>query len=273
MNHIIAAIILGIVQGIAEFLPISSSAHLIIFRDVFGIGKGMSSELALCFDLALHLGTLLAIAVFFFKDFLNMVIKGFTKGVKDKDGKLFFEIIVATIPAALAGVLFQDVIENAIRTNYYLIAMALIAMGVIIYLVDKNSKQDKKVSDLSFKDALLIGCSQVFALIPGFSRSGTTIACARTLKVNREDAAKFSFYLSAPVVLGACLLQFLKGEAITLIASNVAIFLVGIVISFVTGIICIKFLLQYLKKHDFKAFMIYRILLALIVILLVTFRG
>ena len=93
------------------------------------------------------------------------------------------------------------------------------------------------------------------------------------MKVNREDAAKFSFYLSAPVVLGACLLQFLKGEAVTLIASNLAIFLVGIVIAFITGIICIKFLLQYLKKHDFKAFMIYRILLALIVILLVTFRG
>ena len=202
-----------------------------------------------------------------------MVGKGFIKGVKDKEGKLFFEIIVATIPAAIAGVLFEDVIENAIRTNYYLIAIALIVMGIIIYLVDKNSKQAKKVSDLSFKDALLIGCSQVFALIPGFSRSGTTIACARALKVNREDAAKFSFYLSAPVVLGACLLQFLKGEAVTLIASNLAIFLVGIVIAFVTGIICIKFLLQYLKKHDFKAFMIYRILLALIVILLVTFRG
>ncbi len=272
MNNIIAAIILGIVQGIAEFLPISSSAHLIIFRDVFGIGKGMGSDLALCFDLALHLGTLLAIAVFFFKDFLNMVVKGVTKGVKDSDGKLFFQIIVATIPAAIVGVLFEDVIENAIRTNYYLIATALIAMGIIIYVIDKKSKQEKNVKELSFKDALLIGCSQVFALIPGFSRSGTTIACARALKLNREDAAKFSFYLSAPVVLGACLLQFVKGEAIALITSNVAIFLVGIVIAFITGIICIKFLLQYLKKHDFKVFMIYRILLALLVILLITFR-
>ena len=272
MNNIIAAIILGIVQGIAEFLPISSSAHLIIFRDVFGIGKGMGSDLALCFDLALHLGTLLAIAVFFFKDFLNMVVKGVTKGVKDSDGKLFFQIIVATIPAAIVGVLFEDVIENAIRTNYYLIAIALIAMGIIIYIIDKKSKQEKSVKELSFKDAFLIGCSQVFALIPGFSRSGTTIACARALKLNREDAAKFSFYLSAPVVLGACLLQLVKGEAIALITSNVAIFLVGIVIAFITGIICIKFLLQYLKKHDFKVFMIYRILLALLVILLITFR-
>ena len=145
MNNIIAAIILGIVQGIAEFLPISSSAHLIIFRDVFGIGKGMGSDLALCFDLALHLGTLLAIAVFFFKDFLNMVVKGVTKGVKDKEGKIFFQIIVATIPAAIAGLLFEDVIEDAIRTNYYLIALALILMGIIIYVVDKKSKEEKEV--------------------------------------------------------------------------------------------------------------------------------
>ena len=273
MNNIIAAIILGIVQGIAEFLPISSSAHLIIFRDVFGIGKGMGSDLALCFDLALHLGTLLAIAVFFFKDFLNMVVKGVTKGVKDKEGKIFFQIIVATIPAAIAGLLFEDVIEDAIRTNYYLIALALIFMGITIYVIDKKSKEEKEVKDISYKDAFLIGCSQVFALIPGFSRSGTTIACARALKINREDAAKFSFYLSAPVVLGACLLQFIKGEAIALIAANMAIFLVGILIAFVTGLICIKFLLQYLKKHDFKVFMIYRILLAVAVILLVTFRG
>ena len=134
-------------------------------------------------------------------------------------------------------------------------------------------KEEKEVKDISYKDAFLIGCSQVFALIPGFSRSGTTIACARALKINREDAAKFSFYLSAPVVLGACLLQFIKGEAIALIAANMAIFLVGILVAFVTGLICIKFLLQYLKKHDFKVFMIYRILLAVAVILLVTFRG
>ena len=117
MTDIINTIILGIIQGIAEFLPISSSAHLIIFRDLFGIGADMSTKVALCFDLALHLGTLLAIAVFFFKDFLNMVIKGFTKGVKDKDGKLFFQIVVATIPAAIVGVLFEETIENAKKTE------------------------------------------------------------------------------------------------------------------------------------------------------------
>ena len=271
MTDIINTIILGIIQGIAEFLPISSSAHLIVFRDLFGIGADMSSKVALCFDLALHLGTLLAIAVFFFKDFLNMVIKGVTKGVKDKDGKLFWKIVVATIPAAIVGVLFEDIIEDAIRTNYLLIATALIVMGVIIYLVDKNSKEEKTTKEISFKDAFIIGCSQVFALIPGFSRSGTTIASARALKVDRESAAKFSFYLSAPVVLGACILQLLDDGAVELIMQNATIFILGIVVSFVTGLICIKFLLQYLKKHDFKLFMIYRIILAIIVILTVIF--
>ena len=118
---------------------------------------------------------------------------------------------------------------------------------------------------------IIIGCSQVFALIPGFSRSGTTIASARCLKVDRESAAKFSFYLSAPVVLGACVLQLLDDGAVTLIMENATIFIIGIIVSFITGLICIKFLLQYLKKHDFKLFMIYRIILAIIVILTVIF--
>lgn len=269
MENIINTIILGIIQGIAEFLPISSSAHLIIFRDLFGIGQAMSSKVALCFDLALHFGTLLAILVFFFKDFLNMVLKGFTKGIKDKEGKLFYQIIVATIPAAIAGILFEDVIEKMIRSNYLLIASALIVMGIIIYLVDKKSKEEKNVKELTFKDAFLIGCSQVFALIPGFSRSGTTIASARLLKIDRESAAKFSFYLSAPVVGGACVLHILKSGTINLIINNALVFGLGVLISFITGLICIKFLLQYLKKNDFKIFMIYRIILASIVIITV----
>ena len=271
MNHIVSAIILGIIQGIAEFLPISSSAHLIIFRDIFKIGATMSTKAALCFDLSLHLGTLLAIAIFFFSDFWKMVTQGLSKGTKTKDGKLFWQIVLATIPAALAGVLFEEPIENFIRTNYILIAFALLIMGIIIYAVDKVSKQTKKIEDITFKDALLIGCSQVFALIPGFSRSGTTIAAARALQVDRESSAKFSFYLSAPVVLGASMLQLLKKETFQIIAGNLSMFLIGIIAAFVTGIICIKFLLQYLKKHDFKAFMIYRIILALIVLLTMIF--
>lgn len=264
----IGVIILAIIQGIAEFLPISSSAHLIIFRDLFGIGaKTVTGDFALTFDIALHFGTLLAIAVYFFKDFLNMVIKGVTKGTKDKDGKIFWYIVAATVPAAIAGVLFEDAIEDIIRSNFIVIGSALIIMGIIIYLADKNSKEEKTKEDMTLKDAVLIGCSQVFALIPGFSRSGTTIASSRLLKLNREDAAKFSFYLSAPVVLGAVTLSILKGEAVSLISANLSVFIVGILVAFISGLLCIEFLLKYIKKHDFKLFMWYRVALGLIVII------
>ena len=260
-----SVIILGFIQGIAEFLPISSSAHLIIFRDLFGIGSNIGHDIAMSFDIALHFGTLLAIGIYFFKDFINMFHKGFTRGIKDKEGKLLWYIIISTIPAAIAGVLFEDVIENAIRTNFIVIAIALIVMGIIIFLVDKYFKAKKEIKDMTLKDAFIIGCSQVFALIPGFSRSGTTIAAGRCLNLKREDAAKFSFFLSAPVVLGAVILDLVDSYAV--IFDNLAIFGVGILVSFIVGILCIKFLMKYLKKNDFKIFMWYRLALGILVIL------
>lgn len=261
----LSVIILGFIQGIAEFLPISSSAHLIIFRDLFGIGSNISSDLEMSFDIALHFGTLLAIGIYYFKDFISMIKKGFTKGVRDKEGKLLWYIAVACIPAAIAGILFEDIIENLIRSNFLIIASALIIMGIIIYLVDKHFKAKRTVGEITLKDAFLIGCSQVFALVPGFSRSGTTIAAARALNLKREDAAKFSFFLSAPVVFGAVLLD-LK-DSIGVVVDNLPIFAVGILVSFVVGILCIKFLMKYLKKHDFKLFMWYRLALGAIVII------
>ncbi len=270
---IIEVIFLAIIQGIAEFLPISSSAHLIIFRDLFGIGSSViTGDLALAFDIALHFGTLLAIALYFFHDFWSMVIKGVTTGAKTQEGKMFWYIVVATIPAAIVGVLFEDVIENAIRGNFILIACALIVMGVIIYLADKFSKQTKNFKEMGMKDAILIGCSQVFALIPGFSRSGTTIAAARGLNLKREEAAKFSFYLSAPVVFGAVVLSVFDEVTMAAIKANLSIFIIGIAVAFMSGLLCIEFLLKYIKKHDFKAFMWYRIVLGIVVIAYTLFK-
>ncbi len=268
----IGVIILAIIQGISEFLPISSSAHLIIFRDLFGVGSSVIGDFGLSFDIALHFGTLLAIVIYFFKDFFKMVISGLTRGIKTSEGKLFWYIVVATIPAAIAGVLFEDVIEEMIRGNFIIIGLALIVMGIIIYLVDKNFKQEKSLDKLTLKDSILIGCSQVFALIPGFSRSGTTIACGRSLKLNREDSAKFSFYLSLPVVLGATVLNLFDSSTITAISNNISVFMVGILVAFISGLICIEFLLKYLKKHDFKVFMWYRILLGILVIVYSIYR-
>lgn len=259
-------IILGIIQGIAEFLPISSSAHLIIFREIFGLGSNIGSNIELAFDLALHFGTLLAIVIFFFKELWKLLIDGLTKGNKTKDGKLFWFLILATIPAGIVGVLFEDVFDSFFRKQLWLIALALIIMGVIIYLVDKKSKADKSMKDLKWYQALIIGCAQVFALIPGFSRSGTTITASRALGLDREDSAKFSFYLSIPVVAGATLFSLIKDNTITIISENLMIFGIGILISFIVGLLCISFLLKYIKKNDFKIFMIYRIVLGLLVL-------
>ena len=269
---IIEILVLGFIQGIAEFLPISSSAHLIIFRDIFGIGAGISANMELTFDIALHFGTLLAIGVFFFSDFIQMIKKGFTTGVKDDDGKILWYLVAATIPAAIVGVLFEDAIENVVRSNYIVIALALAIMGIIIYLADKFSKETKDVKKMTLKDAIVIGCSQVFALIPGFSRSGTTIAAGRVLGLDRESAAKFSFFLSAPVVLGAVVLQLFKGSAISVIAANLGTFILGILVSFVVGLLCIKYLLKYLQKHNFKIFMVYRVVLAIVVLIYIFVR-
>ena len=149
---ILEIIILGIVQGIAEFLPISSSAHLIIFRNVFGIGAGMPQDMELAFDIALHFGTLLSIIVFFLEDFLKVVGDGLTKGTKTKEGRLFWNLIIATIPAAIFGVLFEDIIEDFVRDKYILIAIALAFMGIIIYICDMKGKQKKDVYKVDKKD-------------------------------------------------------------------------------------------------------------------------
>ena len=145
-------------------------------------------------------------------------------------------------------------------------------MGIVIYIADKYSKETKTIKKMTLKDAIIIGCSQVFALIPGFSRSGTTIAAGRILGLERESAAKFSFFLSAPVVLGAVTLQLIKDSAWSVIVANLSTFILGILVSFIIGILCIKYLLKYLQKHNFKIFMIYRVILAIIVLLYVIIK-
>ena len=255
----LSIIVLGFIQGITEFLPISSSAHLIIFRDLFLIGKNViNNNITLTFDIALHFGTALAILVYFFHDFIEM------------KKKHIINIIIATIPAGLLGVLFEEIFESYLRTKYLIISLSLIIMGIIIYKVDKSMKENKGIEDITIKDALIIGISQIFALIPGFSRSGTTIVSARLLKINREDSAKFSFYLSLPIVLGAVILNLFKADY-QIIKSNILLFILGILVSFTTGIICIKYLIKYLKNNNFKIFMWYRLILGLLVMIYLFF--
>ena len=259
----LAVILLAVIQGVTEFLPISSSAHLIIIKELFG---SITQDLNLVFDVSLHFGTVLAIIVYFFKDLYKVFINSF-KGIKSKDGRLFYLLIIATIPAGIVGILFEDIIEEKVRNNLILIGFTLIVVGILIYLADKHFKNNRSIDDVKIVDAFFIGCSQILALIPGFSRSGTTLLSGRIRNINREDSLKFSFYMSIPVVLGAFILTIIKDNNITLIINNLNIFIIGVGISFITGLLCIEFLLKYLKKYDFKIFMIYRIILGIIVII------
>ena len=255
------AVILGIIQGIAEFLPISSSAHLIIFPYLFGW-----EESGLAFDVALHFGTMMAVLVIFFKDWWNLFI-GAIKDIKDKkkstNGKMFWYLVVATIPAALAGLLLDDVIENVIRNKVWIIALALAVMGLLIFFGDrwaeKHYKKEVKFENITLKQAIIVGISQAFAVIPGFSRSGTTILTGRLMGISKEAITKFTFLLSVPVICGATILK--VGDLV--FTKEVVI---GIMSSFAMGVIAIKFLLNYIKKHDFSVFAFYRVILAIVVL-------
>ena len=242
---IIQAIILGIVQGITEFFPISSSAHLIAIRYLFNFGNSMSSEHWLVIDIALHFGTLMAIGIYFFKDFIKMFVEGFK--FKGRDGKLSFKnlnhegkilwyIIAASVPGALAGVLLDDFIEGIVRNNVLIIATTLTIMGIALYFIDKKCKKETTIEKLTLKQAILIGVGQAMAVIPGFSRSGTTMTVARSMGMKRESAAKFSFLLGAPAMLGAAVFSLKHFEMSML---NFEFFL-GIAVSFVVGLIAIK---------------------------------
>lgn len=266
---ILQAIFLGIVQGITEFFPISSSGHLIAFRYLFNFGIGDASA-ELVFDIALHFGTFMAIFIFFFKDFWQMLMEGFKFKGKDgkysfsnlkHEGKIMWYIVAACIPAGVMGILFEDIIEQYIRTPL-VVAISMAIMGVIMYIVDKRSKSETDIDGLTLKQAMGVGIGQMFAMIPGFSRSGTTMTAARAMKIDRKSAAKFSFLLGAPVMFGAALLA-LKDLTLEMINAQ---FVIGVLVSFVVGMIAIKTLMKIVEKVGFGGFAIYRVLLALVII-------
>ena len=263
---ILQATILGIVQGITELLPISSSGHLNLIPLIFGWSMPES------FDVALHLGTLLAITLFFFKDWINLIKGGFNQVVKKEkstDGKIFWYIVAVTIPTGIVSLLldeFSETICNKFGIELPLIAIMLIVLGIVLYIVDKKSEAKVDLEKMTFKQSFLIGISQaIAAAFPGTSRSGITMTVARALKVDRESAAKYSFLLSTPMVLAAVIFSITDFE-FTLA------FLVGIISSFLVGLVVIKFLLNYLKKGSYKVFAVYRVIIGLIVLAMCLFK-
>ena len=264
--EIYQAIVLGIVQGLTELLPISSSAHLNLIPWIF------NWEMPESFDVALHLGTLLAITIFFFKDWLGLIKGGYEQVVKKKkstEGRIFWYIVAVTIPTGILSLVldkFSEYICDKFGIEMILIAVALIVLGIVLYVVDKKSPSEVKYEDMTFKQSFLIGISQaIAAAFPGTSRSGITMTVARALKVDRESAAKYSFLLSTPIILAAVLVSITDFE-FTLA------FLMGLLSSFLVGIFVIKFLLDYLKKGSFKVFAVYRVILGIIVIAMTFIR-
>ena len=266
---IIQALILGIIQGLTELLPVSSSAHLNVLPWLLNWTENPEfvAEFGGSFDVALHFGTLIAIGIFFFKDWIMLIKAGFKKVFKKEDsteGKMFWYIVIATIPAGILALVLDKISESIIGDNFKLemglIAAALIIMGIILAIVDKRAESKHKYEDINLKQSVLIGASQaIAAAFPGVSRSGITMTIARLLKVDRESAAKFSFLLSTPIVAAAVLVD-LTEFALTSIP-----FWVGVLSSFIVGLIVVKFLMDYLKKGSFKIFAIYRIILGILI--------
>ncbi len=272
---ILQSLILGIIQALTEFLPVSSSAHLKIFPWIFGWETPDS------FEVALHFGTLLAIVVYFFKDWIRLITAGFTVAFKKKnlgkhdkdikqDGKMFWYLVIATIPAGILSLVLDWVTDKIINGNILfemgLIAIALVVLGIVLYIVDKTAEAKYKYEDITLKQSLLIGMSQALAAaFPGTSRSGMTMTVARSLKIERESAAKFSFLLATPITFAAVLVD-LKDFVFN------TQFFVGVLSSFILGLIVIKFFLSYLRKGSFKGFAIYRVLLGVVITILILMR-
>jgi undecaprenyl-diphosphatase len=255
MFSVFQAIVLGIVQGLTEFLPVSSSGHLILIPWLLK----WQVDPGLAFDVVLHLGTLLALIVFYWREWLEMGLS-LVNGDRVRR-RLLFLLIVASVPGAIIGVLLEKQAETIFRSPV-LIAVTLATLGIILWAADAFGSKKRKIDDLTFVDALLIGLSQALAIIPGVSRSGATITTARMLGIERADAANFSFLMATPIIAGAGL-----HEAHKAFSSGLTPQLGwGFGASAVFGLIAIVWLLNYVRTNTYRPFAIYRIVLAAIVV-------
>lgn len=259
---------LGLVQGLGEFLPISSSAHLIIVPWLFGWNDPNAFYNTQWYDVALHIGTLLALVGFFWRDWISLLRHA--PQPQSEDGRLFWLLVVASLPGAAIGFALDHFAADFFRDKYLIIAGALSLMGVVLYLSDRSAPQRDDLAHINWLKALLIGLAQSLAFIPGVSRSGSTMTMGRALGLRRETAARFSFLMAMPITFGAALLKLKDIEPSAL---SSAPFWLGIGVSFLVGVLAIGFLLRYLKTNSFLPFVIYRLGLAALIITLYVARG
>lgn len=273
--NLLESIILGIVQGLTEFLPISSTGHLTLAGKFMNLISSEHPEQWTAFIAVIQLGTMLAVLVYFWKDLISIIkdfindniIKRISYSNQQVNSKLGWLIIIGTIPVVIIGLTFKDVIEGALTKNLYIIAASLIVLALILALAEKTAKFKKNIENVTILDSIIIGVAQALSLIPGSSRSGTTITAGLFVGLNREAAARFSFLLSIPAVLASGVLQLY--EAVEFLDKAMAVnIIVATIVSGISGYLAIDFLLKFLKKNSTFLFIYYRIGLGIIIFIL-----
>lgn len=279
--NILQAIILGIIQGLTEFIPISSSGHMIVAQKWMGLEQTMTPQQITAFVAVTQLGTLAAVLIYFFRDIVSITL-GFVqvnllwlRGLRDstsrKGARLGWMIIIGTLPIAIVGLLAKDILEGDLTKNLFVIGVSMIVWAVLLWIAEQVGHRRNEMEHVGVKEALVVGVAQAFALIPGSSRSGTTITAALFAGMSREAAARFSFLLSIPAIGASGLLE-LKEAFEILSGTSMYNLAVATVVSFVVGYASIAFLISYLRRHSTLLFIIYR-LIAGAVVLWVAFRG
>ena len=275
--ELLKAVLFGIVEGVTEWLPISSTGHLILLNEF--ITLNVSDEFRSMFDVVIQLGAILAVIVLFFHK-LNPFSPRKTEGEKKQTWQLWFKVIAAIIPSGIVGVLFDDWMEAHFH-NATVVSIALIVYGVAFILVERRNARrvgGKTVEDvyaIDYKTALLIGCFQCLSLIPGTSRSGSTILGAILIGVGRSAGAEFSFFMAIPTMLGASAIKGLKFllSSVAATGTEIGVLIVGCVVSFVVSLLVIRGLMEYVRRHSFSAFGVYRIILGVVVLVYFALAG
>lgn len=264
------AVILGAIQGLTEFIPISSSAHLVILRWFLGWDAH-----DLVFDVALHMGTLFALLAYFWREWYGMIKAYFatTRFAKPREaqelssaaseahGVLLWPILFACVPAGFVGVLFEDMAEQSFRGRPVLIGATLIGLGIVLFVADRIGKKTRPMHSVGLGDWIIIGLAQALAIVPGVSRSGITITAGLLCGLQREAAARFSFLLGAPIIFGAGVFELRRVFLYGLPAGEIPPLLLGVATSTLVGYLCIRFLIEYLKKRNVDLFVAYRLVL------------
>jgi undecaprenyl-diphosphatase len=260
LNDLVAAGLLGLVQGLTEFLPVSSTAHLILVSDALKLDP---AKFGLSFDVALHLGTALAVLLYFARTWIDLVV-GLFRG----RWRMPALIVLGTAPAAIAGVLFQSVIEREVR-GPLVIAVGLVVGSIVFVAAEAIARQRRVMTEIGVADALVIGIAQAIALIPGISRSGITISAGLARALRREDATRFAFLLATPVILGAGAKTLLDARKAADLFAQPNVVAVGFVLSFLSGLAAVAFMVRFLRRHSLNWFVAYRLVLAALIVVAV----